>query len=369
MDCDFLIVGAGLSGAVLAERIANVLKKRVIVIDKRASIGGNCYDYVDEETGILMNAYGAHLFHTNMKDVWEYVNQFCEWRRWDHKVVAQVDEKLVPLPININTINSLFDLNLSCEQEMKEWLEANVEKLDDIQNSQDLALTKVGRKIYEKIFKDYTQKQWNKSAKELDPSVLARIPLRYDFDDRYFTDKYQALPVKGYTKFFEKLLESELITVHLNTNFFQDVRVPPGVKVVYTGPIDRYFADKGLPFLEYRSLHFDIERLNVPYYQPNSVVNYPQADAPFTRIVEYKHFLNQKSDKTVIVREFPSDIGEPYYPVPSEQNKKLYERYQELADQEKDVYFVGRLATYKYLNMDQAIKAALDTFEDIRKSF
>jgi UDP-galactopyranose mutase len=360
---DYIIVGAGLSGSVIAERIANVLKRRVLVVDKRDHIGGNCYDYVDDETGILMNAYGAHIFHTNHEDVWEYINKFAKWQRWDHRVIAKVDGKNIPLPININTINSLFDENLHNEDDMKRWLSTKVVECDEIKNSEEFALSRVGDDIYEKIFKHYTFKQWNKYPSELDASVLSRIPLRYNFDDRYFNDKYQALPVKGYTEFFKRLLDHKFIDVKLNTDF-KDVRVSPGVKVVYTGPIDQYFSGMGLPKLEYRSIRFIAHKFDFPYFQNNSVINYPGADVSYTRIVEYKHFLNQKSPKTIVVKEVTTDEGEPYYPVPSDKNKELYEKYQSMACKEKNVYFVGRLATYKYLNMDEAIKQALDLFEN-----
>ena len=382
MTYDFIVVGAGLSGAVVAERIASSLGKRVLVVDKRDHIGGNCFDYIDKETGILMNRYGAHIFHTEHEDVWAYIQQFSDWKRWDHKVIASIDDKLVPLPVNINTINSLFDANLKDADDMKKWIEKetceydnNNSALTEYANSEELALRKVGRRIYEKLFKEYTFKQWDKYPSELDTSILARIPIRHNFDDRYFSDKYQALPAKGYTKFFDNLFASQsaLITVQTHTDFFEVrealFRENPCCKVIYTGPIDRYFESSGLPRLEYRSIDFHIQRIkNIEfgYSQPNSVVNYPGNEVPYTRIVEYKHFLQQASPHTVIVSETTSSDGDPYYPVVNKKNMELYEQYRTLAEQEENengVYFLGRLASYKYWNMDQAIKNALDFFE------
>lgn len=371
----WLVVGAGLSGAVIAERIANVWGKKVMVIDKRDHIGGNCYDYVDQETGILMNKYGAHLFHTEDKEVWEYVNRWDKWTRWEHKVLSYVDGQFVPVPVNITTVNMLCEnANIKNDEEMDQWLQLNCEEFAEIDNSEKMALSRVGRELYEKMFKPYTIKQWNRDPAELDSSVLARIPIRRDFDARYFTDRYQALPAHGYTHFFERLLDQPGIEVRLGTDFFDLLKEPDmGLDswegVIYTGPVDTYFKEIGyckLEPLEYRSIDFKIERFpGIKYFQPNSVVNYPGLDFPFTRIVEYKHFFNQNvGDYTIIVSETTNDHGEPYYPVPNERNQVLYEEYRKMAKglEEKGIYFVGRLATYKYYNMDGAIRAALDLF-------
>jgi UDP-galactopyranose mutase len=363
---------------VLAERFATIQKKKVLILEKRDHIGGNCYDYKDPETGILMNAYGAHLFHTNSERVWDYVTRFGGWTRWDHTVVGSIRGVLFPIPVNINTVNTLCDTHLQNEQEMNEWLRSRQISYGDgdgegecIKNSEQMGRSRVGDELYEKIFRDYTYKQWNKYPEELDASVLARIPVRNNFDGRYFSDRYQALPSEGYTCFFEHMLDHPLITVRLGTDFFSFRKENPHLLshcvVIFTGPIDRYFGGHGLENLEYRSIDFQMQRFFdcAGYYQPNSVVNYPSLEVPYTRVVEYKHFLHQKSPHTLIVREYTNDHGEPYYPVPNKKNTELYEQYKELAEEEKKkgVHFVGRLASYKYFNMDQAILNALEYFD------
>ena len=367
----FLIVGAGLSGVVIAERIANKLNKKVTIIEKRIHIGGNCYDYIDRETGILVNKYGAHLFHTNNEQVWNYVNQFDKWVRWEHKVLTYTDDKYVSIPVNISTINELCQENLQNENDVNEWLEKNQVKYDTINNSEEMAKSRIGNELYEKLIKDYTFKQWNKYPDELDKSVLERIPVRPNFDTRYFSDKYQALPHKGYTHFFERILDNKNIEVKIDTDYFEYIKYNKYDVVIFTGPIDSYFYN--LEKLEYRSIDFDIQVIkNTGFFQPNSVVNYPNKDIPYTRIVEYKHFLNQKSKDTIIVSEKTNDIGEPYYPVPNKKNLELYEKYKKLAKKEEDknIFFVGRLANYKYFNMDEAILNSLNFFENtIMKKF
>ena len=365
---DVLIVGCGLSGIVMAERFANTLNKKVLIIDKRDHVGGNIYDYIDSDTNILMNKYGAHLFHTNNTRVWDYINNFDKWVRWDHTVVGMVNNNLVPIPVNINTVNSLCNMNIMNSIDMNSYLDNVQVKYDNITNSEEMAKSRVGEVLYEKIFKDYTFKQWNKYPEELDPSVLARIPIRNDFDNRYFSDKYQALPEKGYTHFVNKILDNSNITVMLNTNYFDFIKENHMMKfdvTIYTGPIDMYYHDTNLDRLEYRSIEFDIKKFkNMNYFQPNSVVNYPGLEVPFTRIVEYKHFLNQKSDDTVIAIETTTDNGEPYYPIPNKKNMDLYEKYKEMAMKETNVHFLGRLANYKYFNMDAAILNALEYFDN-----
>lgn len=383
---DYVIVGAGLSGAVVAERIANVLKKKVWVLEKRQHIGGNCYDYIDDN-GLRINKYGAHIFHTNNERVYDYITSFSEWIRYDHKVLSYVDDQYVPIPVNINTVNKLYNLSIRNKVEMKQWLESVQVKYDQITNSEEMCKSRyyiyplfdiyryrVGNDLYEKLFKDYTYKQWNKYPKELDASVLARIPIRMTHDDRYFTDKYQLLPKDGYTSFIGKLLNHELITVKLNTDFFDIKDEISFCKLIYTGPIDQYYANSGYEKLEYRSIDFVEHRYkNTNFVQPASVVNYPKLDVPYTRIVEYKHFWNQfHSPHTTIVCEYSHDSAisisenrEPYYPVPNERNLKLYERYKQLTETEHNVYFVGRLANYKYFNMDEAILNSLILFDDI----
>ncbi|SFI68263.1 UDP-galactopyranose mutase [Kaistella treverensis] len=365
-DYDVLIIGAGISGATLAERYASI-GKQVLVIEKRDHIAGNCFDEYDEN-GILVSKYGAHLFHTNDEQVWEYVNRFSEWYPWHHRVIARVDGKTVPIPVNITTVNTLFNTNIKSEEEMQQWLEENRTPFENAKNGEEAVLNSVGKVLYEKMFKHYTKKQWDKYPEELHASVLERIPVRHNYDDRYFSDKHQALPVGGYTQLFEKMLDHPNITVLLNTDFF-DVKDQVGdyEKLFYTGPIDRFFEfeKKLMEKLEYRSINFVTEHLDQEYFQENSVVNYPGEEVDFTRIIEYKHFGHQQSSKTSIVKEYTVDSGEPYYPVPNEKNQEIYNKYKEEADKLENIYFVGRLANYKYFNMDQAFKNALELFETL----
>jgi UDP-galactopyranose mutase len=363
---EIIIIGAGISGSVLAERYANQGKK-VLVIEKRDHVGGNCFDYVDEN-GITISKYGAHLFHTNDKGVWEYVNRFSEWLHWEHKVLARVDGQLVPVPVNRNTVNLMFDTNLKTDQEMAEWLDQNRIPIANPSNGEEAVLDKVGLQLYEKLFKHYTKKQWDKYPEELDASVLNRIPVRLNEDGRYFSDQFQAIPKTGYTKIFETMLNHPNITVMLDTDYF-DLRdeIVGFEKLFYTGPIDKFFdfEDSILEQLEYRSINFQLETVDSEFFQENSVVNYPGMEVDFTRIVEYKHFGNQKSEKTTISREFTVATGDPYYPVPNERNQQIYESYKKEADKLTNIYFVGRLANYKYYNMDQAFRSALDMYEQL----
>jgi len=367
MKKDILIIGAGISGSVLAERYANQ-GKNVLILEKRNHIGGNCYDYIDEN-GILISKYGAHLFHTNDEEVWEYVNRFSNWYKWEHKVLARVGNQLVPIPVNINTVNRIFNLNLTTEKEMKMWLDLNRIPFENPKDGKETVLNKIGKDLYEKMFKYYTKKQWDKYPEELNASVLDRIPVRLNKDDRYFTDKYQALPENGYTKIFEKMLAHKNIEVQLNTDYFE-VRnsLPEFEKIFYTGPIDQFFDFKYSikSQLEYRSIRFEIQTLNQRYFQNNSVINYPGPEVDFTRIIEYKHFGNQISDKTTIVKEYSTADGEPYYPVLNEKNLKIYKLYQQEAEKHPDIHFVGRLANYKYFNMDEAFKNALNLFYSLQ---
>jgi UDP-galactopyranose mutase len=365
MSSNILVVGCGLSGAVIAERLASKGHK-VTIIDKRDHIGGNVYDYIDDETSIRVSKYGAHLFHTNSERVWSYVNQFSEWVRWDHKVLSVCDNNLVCVPVNITTVNTLCNTNLQTSEEMKVWLETNQIKYDSIDTSEKMAKSRVGCILYEKLFKDYTFKQWEKYPEDLDPSVLARIPICFTHDTRYFNDKYQALPKNGYTTFVESMLNSQNINILLNTDYFKFIEFNASSfdKIIYTGPIDTFYKDIGLEALEYRSIEFITERYkNTNYYQPNSVINYPSLDVPYTRIVEYKHFLNQKSPHTIIVKEITKANGEPYYPILNKKNMDLYEKYKILAGKESKILFLGRLANYKYFNMDAAILNSLEMFD------
>lgn len=362
---EIIIIGAGISGAVLAERYASI-GKSVLVLEKRNHVAGNCYDYYNAD-GILVSKYGAHLFHTNFEDVKTYVQRFSEWYPYEHKVLAKVDGQLVPVPVNITTVNMLMGTHITNTTEMLAWLAQNQVYNENPQNGKEAAEARVGTVLYEKLFKNYTKKQWDKYPEELDASVLNRIPVREDFDDRYFSDTFQALPKGGYTQMFEKMLDHPNITVLLNSDFF-DLKddYPEYEKLFYTGPIDQFFNFKYKikRKLEYRSIHFVHETLDQEEFQQNSVINYPNEEK-FTRIVEYKHITGQKHPKTTIVKEYTTDEGEPYYPVPNPANQEIFELYKQEADTLENIYFVGRLANYKYFNMDQSFKNALDLFEQL----
>ncbi len=372
-EYDVLIVGCGLSGSVMANLFATKLNYKVLIIESREHIGGNCYDYIDEETGILMNKYGAHIFHTNDIEAWNYVNNFAKWIRYEHRVLADIgNNEFVPMPINGTTINMLTNENLQTESDIEEWLNNN--KIDynksEILNSEGSVLSKVGPILYDTLFKNYTLKQWDLSPNLLDKSVLERIPIRTNFDNRYFTDKYQALPKNGYTKMFENMLNHPNIKILLNTNYFDFIKqsnyTQSNKKItIFTGRIDHFFSLSGYEPLKYRSLKFHKEIYNSKYYQPNSVINYTNKCVPYIRSVEYKHFLNQESSKTVVVYEYSKEsisVDDAMYPIPTMSNIELYKKYKELTYKQKDVHFVGRLANYKYFNMDQAIRNAMDYF-------
>lgn len=360
---DVCIAGAGLSGAVLAERHAS-LGDRVVVFEKRDHIGGNVFDYIDEETGIRVSKYGVHLFHTNSDKVWEYVRPFTSWTPWEHRVQAKVKDKFVPVPVNINTVNILFDANVRSPKDMTHWLQNEVEHIKSPRNSEEMALTRVGRRLYDLIFKPYTIKQWDKQPRQLNSSVTGRIPVRTDYEDRYFTDKHQYLPAHGYTAWVSSMFKNHNIQVGLNTDYFTERnRVWCGM-TYFTGPIDAYFAQSGLPKLEYRSLSFERRVYkDREFFQPAAHVNYPGMEYNFTRAIEYKHLWNQQNPSTVVFFERSSDDGEPYYPVPNKRNQALFERYKKMADDAENVVFVGRLANYKYFNMDETVLNALELFE------
>jgi len=374
---DVCIVGAGLSGSVIAERYASILDKTSLVMDVRKHIGGNCYDFREPFSGILMNLYGAHLFHTNLDRVYKYITKWQDktpWKRYDHEVVGWLDNKLLPIPVNINTVNGLFDTNIQTSEEMDEWLESvqiPCKVPESCENAEEMAMSRVGKDLFDMVFKTYTKKQWDKEPKELDALVTARIPVRNNHDPRYFADKYQVLPKRGYTKWFSQVLDHKNIDVVLGLDYFKVKKSLKGRcgKTIFTGPIDGYFSDSGLGKLEYRSINFEADILeNKGFHQTHSVENYPGPEVDFTRIVEYKHYFHQKSDYTITVKEYSTDEGDPYYPVPNPENHELYKKYQELAkkeEEEHNVYFVGRLASYKYFNMDAAIDNALNMFNEI----
>jgi len=356
---DYLIVGAGFAGSVLAERLANEGNKKVLIIDKRNHIGGNAYDYYDD-AGILVHQYGPHIFHTNSADVFKYLSRFTEWRPYEHKVLTTVDEKLVPIPINLTTVNKLYDLNLDSEG-LEKFFDSVKEEKQYIRTSEDVVVSQVGRDLYEKFFRGYTRKQWGCDPSELDKSVTSRIPTRTNTDDRYFTDEFQYMPLHGYTRMFTKMLSHPNIHIMLNTDFSDIDGIIPYKELIFTGPVDEYF-DFCYGKLPYRSLQFKHETLDVEQLQPVAVVNYPN-DHAYTRITEYKHLTGQTGiNKTSITYEFPCWDGDPYYPVPRPENAELYQKYKALADALPNV---GRLATYRYYNMDQVVAQALTTYNKL----
>jgi UDP-galactopyranose mutase len=358
---DYLIVGAGFAGAVITERLASQANKKVLIIDKRNHIGGNTYDYYNKD-GILVHQYGPHIFHTNSKEIYDYLGQFTQWRPYEHRVLASVDGMMVPIPINLNTINQLYGTHL-CSSEVDSFLESRAEKLDRVVTSEDVVVSKVGRELYEKFFKGYTKKQWGMDPCELDASVTARIPTRCNRDDRYFTDTYQAMPLHGYTKMFENILSHKNIKVMLNTDYKEIEKEIQFKEMIYTGPVD-YFFDYCYGKLPYRSLDFKFETVEKEVFQPTGTVNYPN-EHPYTRVTEFKYLTGQQHPKTTMVYEYPKAEGDPYYPVPTQKNAELYKKYSVLAASVKNVHFVGRLATYKYYNMDQVVAQSLTLFKKI----
>jgi len=351
---DVLVVGAGFSGSVAARELAE-RGKSVLVIDKRQHIGGNAYDRYDEH-GILVHPYGPHIFHTKSKRIFDYLSQFTAWRPYEHRVLAQVEGQLYPIPINRTTINKLYGLNLD-EEGVAAFLESVREPREKLETSEDVVLNSVGRDLCDKFFRGYTRKQWGLDLSQLDAGVAARIPTRTNDDDRYFTDEYQAMPKEGYARLFENILDHPKIDVELGVDF-SDVRDSAQARhVVYTGPIDEYFGHR-YGCLPYRSLRFVHEHLSrLSPYQAGGTVNYPN-DHSYTRITEFKHITGQVCSGTSIVREYPMEQGDPYYPVPRPQNDLLYSRYRRLAEKEKKTTFVGRLAQYHYYNMDHVVGGA-----------
>jgi len=361
---DYLIVGAGFAGSVVAERLASQAGKKILLIDKRNHIGGNTYDHYDEH-GILIHKYGPHIFHTNAKHVFDHLSQFTKWHWYEHEVLARVDGQFVPIPINLNTINKLYGLNLNSD-EMEAFLASKAEKLDQIKTSEDVVLSKVGRELYEKFFKGYTKKQWGLDPSELDAAVTARIPTRTNRDNRYFTDTYQAMPEGGYTKMFEQMISHPNIHLMLNADFKEVQNAISYKKLIYTGPIDSYF-DYCYGKLPYRSIEFKFETLEKELIQPTATINYPEVH-PYTRSTEFKYLTGQTHHKTTVVYEYPQAEGDPYYPIPRRENALLYKQYENLAATIRDVYFTGRLGTYKYYNMDQVVAQSLTLFKKIMET-
>ncbi len=362
MSFDVLVVGAGFAGGVIAERLARGQGRRVLVIDRRPHIGGNAYDEYDA-AGVLVHRYGPHIFHTNSSAVFEYLSRFTAWREYEHRVLASVRGIHVPMPVNRTTVNRLFGLALSTDAEVEAFYARQAEPCD-ARTSEDVVVGAIGRQLYELLFQGYTRKHWGLDPRQLDASVTARVPARTNDDDRYFTDRYQAMPADGYTRLFARLLDHPNIEVQTGVDF-ADVRDRLDYRtLVYTGPIDAYFGNRYGP-LPYRSVRFEFETLSCDRYQPTGTVNYPDPAVPFTRITEFRHLTGQRSAVTTIVREYPEAGGDPYYPVPRPENRTLYERYRRSADELDDVYFVGRLGTYKYYNMDQVVAQALATARKI----
>ncbi len=358
---DYLIVGAGFAGSVLAERLARGSNKKVLLVDRRPHIGGNAYDCYDD-AGILVHRYGPHIFHTNSKEVFEYLSTFTRWRPYEHRVRASVDGQLVPIPINLDTINQLYGLKLT-SLEMEGFFASVAEPRETVRTSEDVVVGRVGRELYEKFFRGYTRKQWGLDPSQLDAMVTARVPVRTNRDDRYFSDTYQAMPLRGFTRMFENLLDHDNIKILLNTDYREIVDEIPYEKMIYTGPVDEFF-DYRYGKLPYRSLRFEHETVNQEWVQPVAVVNYPNEHL-YTRVTEFKHLTGQEHRKSSLVYEYPMAEGDPYYPVPRPENNELYKKYQALAEERPDVHFVGRLATYKYYNMDQVVAQALSVYARI----
>ncbi len=358
---DYLIVGAGFAGSVLAERLARGLGKRVLICDQRSHIGGNAYDEYDA-AGILVHRYGPHIFHTNSAVVFDYLSKFTQWRDYEHRVLAKVDGQLLPMPINLDTINRLYGWDLDSPG-MEKFLASVAERRDPVRTSEDVVLSRVGSDLYEKFFRNYTRKQWALDPSELDAQVAARIPVRTNRDDRYFTDEFQAMPKRGFTRLFENLLDHPNISILLNTDYREIADEVPYRSMIYSGPIDEFF-DFRFGKLPYRSLEFRHETHDRARFQPAAVVNFPN-DHDYTRITEFKYLTGQDHRQTSIVYEFPRAEGDPYYPIPQAANASLYSRYRSLAETMPKVRFVGRLATYRYYNMDQVIAQALTVYKSI----
>ena len=357
---DYVIVGAGFAGAVLAERLANEGGQRVLVCDRRSHIGGNAYDFYNE-SGILVHKYGPHIFHTNSEAIFDYLSRFTAWRPYEHKVLAEVGGKLLPIPINRTTINGLYGLDLKDDAAAAAYLATKAEPNVDIQTSKDVVIAQVGLDLYRTFFEGYTRKQWGLDPSQLDKAVTSRIPTRTNTDDRYFQDTFQAMPRDGYTKMFENMLDSANIDLLLDTDYRTIRDRFPAAHIIFTGPIDEFF-DFRFGSLPYRSLRFEHMTLDQRRLLPVGVVNFPSQEVAYTRLTEFKHLTGQVHPKTSVCYEFACADGDPYYPIPRPENQELYNQYAQLGRSRADVTFVGRLATYRYYNMDQVIGQALTAF-------
>ncbi len=355
MKHDYVVVGAGLAGCVVAQQLVERGHKKVLIIEKRDHIGGNCHDYFDE-SGILVHKYGPHIFHTTTQHVWNYLSRFTAWRHYHHRVLAYVDGMLVPVPISLDTINTLYGLNLSVAQ-LEKFLEERRRNTSGA-NSAELMIGQVGEELYKKFFQGYSCKQWGMDPEMLDPSVCGRVSVRMNRDSRYFTDAYQGIPKNGYTEMIRKMVAHPDIRILLKTDYKEIVDSISFDGLIYTGPID-YFFDYAHGKLPYRSLRFEFETLDMEFHQPVAQVNYPN-DYDFTRITEFKHLTGQKHPRTTVAYEYPTSDGDPYYPIIAPNNLAMYEKYKQEAERLKSVVFVGRLAEYRYYNMDVVVARALE---------
>lgn len=361
MHYRFVVVGAGLAGCAMANLLAEKYQEPILVVEKRSHIAGNAYDTYNEH-GILIHQYGPHIFHTVHQDVYDYLSRFTDWIPYEHRVLSKVGDKLVPMPISIETINALYDVNYD-EAAFKQYIDSVKIPMDTIETSEDVVLSQAGKDIYEKLFKGYTTKQWGVSPAELDSSVISRIPFRHNHDTRYFADPYQGMPKDGYTEMMKKMLDHPMITVKLNTDYQKIKDTLSYDKLIYTGPVDEYFNYQYGKLL-YRSLQFQFETYEQESYQRVAVVNYPNEE-DFTRITEFKKLTGQISDVTTIVKEYPCFGEEPYYPYPTLKHKADFLPYEEAMRKEENVIFIGRLAEYKYYNMDAVVKRALELVESL----
>jgi UDP-galactopyranose mutase len=362
---DYLVVGAGFAGSVLAERLATS-GKRVFLCDRRPHIAGNTFD-MRNEAGILIHNYGPHIFHTNSEEIFAYLSRFTRWRPYQHRVLAAVGRRLLPIPINRTTLNGLYGLDLKDDDAAADFLASRAEPVADIRTSRDVVVSQVGTDLYRTFFEGYTRKQWGLDPSQLDKSVTARIPTRTSTDDRYFLDTYQAMPADGFTRLFENMLDHDNIRVETGVDHRDLDGERLARRTIFTGPIDSYFGHRFGP-LPYRSLEFRHETLDQEQFQPVAVVNYPSEEVPYTRVTEYKQLTGQSHAKTSISYEYARADGDPYYPIPRPENQALYKQYEALARTQDDVIFVGRLGTYKYYNMDQVVGQALATFRRLEKA-
>jgi len=361
---DYLVVGAGFAGCVIAERLATQLGKKILLIDRRSHIAGNAFDGVDGH-GIRIHSYGPHLFHTNDESIIKYLSQFTSWHPYEHRVLASVNGSLVPMPVNRTTVNILFGSHYTTDDEVRAFYEREKESIPLIRNSEDVVVSKVGRRLFDLLYKGYTTKHWGVEPSHLAPSVCGRLPVRTNADDRYFDDRFQMMPANGYTEMFNKMIAHPMISVEINTDY-KDIPSGTFSRLIFTGPIDEYFHQT-FGALPYRSLRFEFEAHEKEFIQSVAQVNYPN-DFAYTRSIEFKHITGQHHSKTTIAKEYSCATGEPYYPIPNDENTELYKLYAAESKKLKTVHFVGRLATYRYYNMDQVVAQALTIFKNIAQS-